>query len=958
MNKQNDQPVKTSNLSGNSSINEAESSCSSDYGSNNYPNLATNNTPKIPDLTKTASSSQHLNVNEDILRLNSSLLSISSSAKKSSFSKKATDGASNLLSSIKNTTLTASRILTKAAASSRSTSPMPTNKKQPIDLEANITVDTKKKKNKLLQKISKLKHHRSSKSEENEESNLEYEYDDDDDDDDYDDDDYEETTYADNNNNNNQKTNNTITNKDYKNVEVDDDDDEDDDEDDDDYEYNYQENEVDKAKTNKKANVNINLYDDEDDDDDNLNSICDLDETYFLKETELKSNTLANKPAKFTSSLLTKTSASSFANKPNVELAAATSIKKPKPININKLNANEDTVSVKTVLANDKTVQSGEQQVAPLSPSLNKLSSSSFKNYNQAQIESITVNNKSNLKKQISEVDTSNSRTPTSTNYLSVATKTSPQPSSSPTPQQTLQEPINKPIKTILSNSNRNLNNLNLANLPVIPHGGGGSRNSVSFSFSDDTRKHSSKDNNESNTRKTQRINYTKQYSLNIDEDGKPMSAPVEQSSSRKDLIKQESIASAPPSSMSFTSPSELAKTKLQCDIELSETMSANKLSLSSETEPAMKKMSAPLDLNLNSSFASTNTGLTLSHQSSLRPNQPTATRVLQKSMTKGSKAMRIMGNNGTAIMGNGPMKNSASSGAVSVKSGSSSMSRASGAKKQQQKRLFFKNGNINISRSNIDKRRRRYLTDIFTTLIDLKWRYNLLVFALGFFISWTIFAVTWYLISYIHGDLNHPDKNHVACIQGIHGFAGAILFSIETQQTIGYGARYTTEKCPEAIFVMMIQSSVGVMIQSFMVGVVFAKLSRPKKRSETLMFSKNAVISLRDGRLCLICRVGDMRKSHIVEAHVRMYMIKKKVSLEGEIMPLHMYDLNVGWDKGLDRLFLVWPLTIEHYIDANSPFWSISAEDLKKERFEIAVILEGIVERYFLFCFFFKCLN
>ena len=49
----------------------------------------------------------------------------------------------------------------------------------------------------------------------------------------------------------------------------------------------------------------------------------------------------------------------------------------------------------------------------------------------------------------------------------------------------------------------------------------------------------------------------------------------------------------------------------------------------------------------------------------------------------------------------------------------------------------------------------------------------------------------------------------------------------------------------------------------------------------------------------------------------------------------------------GADRLFLVWPLTIEHYIDQNSPFWDISADDLKKERFELAVILEGIVERY-----------
>ncbi len=85
---------------------------------------------------------------------------------------------------------------------------------------------------------------------------------------------------------------------------------------------------------------------------------------------------------------------------------------------------------------------------------------------------------------------------------------------------------------------------------------------------------------------------------------------------------------------------------------------------------------------------------------------------------------------------------------------------------------------------------------------------------------------------------------------------------------------------------------------------MVFAKLSRPKKRSETLMFSKNAVITLRDGRLCLICRVGDMRKSHIVEAHVRMYLIKKRVTQEGEILPLHMYDLNVGWDKGTGLFF------------------------------------------------------
>jgi potassium inwardly-rectifying channel subfamily J len=86
----------------------------------------------------------------------------------------------------------------------------------------------------------------------------------------------------------------------------------------------------------------------------------------------------------------------------------------------------------------------------------------------------------------------------------------------------------------------------------------------------------------------------------------------------------------------------------------------------------------------------------------------------------------------------------------------------------------------------------------------------------------------------------------------------------------------------------MCLQSIVGVMIQAFMVGIVFAKLSRPKKRTQTLLFSRNAVICQRDGHLCLMFRVGDMRKSHIVEAHVRAQLIKRKVRYDA-ISRLHV---------------------------------------------------------------------
>ena len=268
---------------------------------------------------------------------------------------------------------------------------------------------------------------------------------------------------------------------------------------------------------------------------------------------------------------------------------------------------------------------------------------------------------------------------------------------------------------------------------------------------------------------------------------------------------------------------------------------------------------------------------------------------------------------------------------------------------KRMRRRLVYKNGEVNITQANIRKRRRRYLADIFTTLVDIQWRYNLLVFTLAFIFSWSLFALIWWLICFSHGDLDEENRaegsNHKPCVVNIESFTSAILFSIETQHTIGYGSRHTTEECTEAIILMMLQSCFGVICQAMMTGIVFAKLSRPKKRAETLMFSKNACICKQDGNMCLLFRVGDMRKSHIVEAHVRAVVIKKKVTKEGEVMPLNQFDVNLGFDAGLDRLFLVWPVIIVHKIDKASPFWDMSPEDLHKEQFEFIVILEGIVE-------------
>ncbi|XP_046689409.1 G protein-activated inward rectifier potassium channel 4 isoform X2 [Silurus meridionalis] len=264
---------------------------------------------------------------------------------------------------------------------------------------------------------------------------------------------------------------------------------------------------------------------------------------------------------------------------------------------------------------------------------------------------------------------------------------------------------------------------------------------------------------------------------------------------------------------------------------------------------------------------------------------------------------------------------------------------------RKRRQRYVEKDGKCNVHHGNV-RETYRYLTDIFTTLVDLKWRFNLLVFTLVYTTTWIFFGLIWWLIAYIRGDLEHTDDGEwTPCVANLNGFVSAFLFSIETETTIGYGYRVITEKCPEGIVLLLVQAILGSIVNAFMVGCMFVKISQPKKRAETLMFSQNAVISMRDNKLCLMFRVGDLRSSHIVEASIRAKLIRSKQTKEGEFIPLNQTDINVGFDTGDDRLFLVSPLIICHEFNESSPFWDISQEQLAREQFEIVVILEGMVE-------------
>ena len=295
-----------------------------------------------------------------------------------------------------------------------------------------------------------------------------------------------------------------------------------------------------------------------------------------------------------------------------------------------------------------------------------------------------------------------------------------------------------------------------------------------------------------------------------------------------------------------------------------------------------------------------------------------------------------------------------------------------------------------------------------------MDWDTTVVVFGSAFFVSWIIFASIYYLISYVRGDFeaqNLPEgeaqKNGtwIPCFYQFHDFTSSYLYSLETQHTIGYGGRQTTEKCPEAIIFVSLQSIWAVVLEACMAGIIFAKLSRPENRANTIVFSKNAVVTIRNGTLFLLFRVGNMRKSFLIEAHIRAQVIHyKRTSKEGETVTYDTEEIKVNTERilrennveydsngseirydiitnklkhlilnifhsililsflfsnksiifsessgeegeGDDTTLLLWPCTVAHKIDKHSPFYNMQPRDFLSAKFEVIVSLEGVVE-------------
>ena len=166
--------------------------------------------------------------------------------------------------------------------------------------------------------------------------------------------------------------------------------------------------------------------------------------------------------------------------------------------------------------------------------------------------------------------------------------------------------------------------------------------------------------------------------------------------------------------------------------------------------------------------------------------------------------------------------------------------------------------------------------------------------------------------------------------------FSDAFFFSVETLSTVGYG-----EWSPATFYghmVASIESFVGLLAVAMTTGIVFVRFSRPRAR---IMFSREAVVAPFNGVPTLMIRAANERHNLLLEASVRVTLIRREVTLEG-VTIRRLIDLPLVRDQN-PTFVLTW--TVMHAIDAGSPLYGRTEEQLAESQETMVVSIVGIDE-------------
>ncbi len=174
--------------------------------------------------------------------------------------------------------------------------------------------------------------------------------------------------------------------------------------------------------------------------------------------------------------------------------------------------------------------------------------------------------------------------------------------------------------------------------------------------------------------------------------------------------------------------------------------------------------------------------------------------------------------------------------------------------------------------------------------------------------------------------------------VGGEESFENAFYFSVQTMSTIGYGAMVPATRF--ANLLVTVEALFGTLLVAVLTGITFARVARPTAK---VLFSDKMVISKRDGVPHLMVRMANWRHNNVVEATLRMIVLRRQETEEGETIRIPS-EIPLVRDQNA-VFWMSW--TAMHRIDEDSPLHPSSIQNLYDEGSVIFLIFGGIDETF-----------
>jgi inward rectifier potassium channel len=163
--------------------------------------------------------------------------------------------------------------------------------------------------------------------------------------------------------------------------------------------------------------------------------------------------------------------------------------------------------------------------------------------------------------------------------------------------------------------------------------------------------------------------------------------------------------------------------------------------------------------------------------------------------------------------------------------------------------------------------------------------------------------------------------------------FGDAFFFSVQTMATIGYGRMVPVSTLSNSL--VTVEAGLGLFGMAVAASLLFARFTRA---TAGVRFSKNAVITMFDGKPTFMFRVANKRDARINEAQIYMVVAQQRHTAEG-------YDYRRLYDLKPVRSFspvfeLSW--TVMHVIDEESPFYGVTPHDMEETLLAVSVVFSG----------------